>query len=45
MDDSDTIEGHGLGMAITQEIVKALGLEMQIESEFEEGTVVTLRFV
>ncbi len=38
----ETVEGHGLGMAITKSAVDALAIEMNIESQPGSGTSVTL---
>ncbi|MBE5880756.1 MAG: response regulator [Lachnospiraceae bacterium] len=39
------VEGSGLGMNITQQLLKLMGSELQIESEYEKGTVFSFELV
>lgn len=41
-DDNSSVEGHGLGMAITKSSVDALGIDMKIASQLGKGTSVSL---
>jgi len=43
-DQSQHIEGHGLGMAITKSTIDALDIEMNIISEIDRGTRISLQF-
>ncbi|MGL6145474.1 MAG: ATP-binding protein, partial [Macrococcoides caseolyticum] len=41
----DKAPSNGLGMAIVKEIANLHGFEIEVESELNKGTIITIKFI